>query len=66
MKVTWLSTGMFLAALMSMGPSQFVDPGGHLNYESPFDANAPFPMLAAIKGDSPSYWQAKKSDDWPL
>lgn len=36
-----------------------------VTYESPFDAGAPVPVLAAQAGDSPSFGAASKSIDWP-
>ena len=33
-------------------------------YESPFDSNAPVPIMATRDGDSPTFNEARKGIDW--
>jgi len=61
---TWLAPDLAARLSRTAGVASFADPFGHKMYVSPFDSNAPVPIMATRDGDSPSFNEASKGIDW--
>jgi len=61
---TWLAPDLAARLSRTTGIASFADPFGHKMYESPFDSNAPVPIMATRDGDLPSFNEARKGINW--
>jgi hypothetical protein len=58
-----ISNAFFIEAIASAGPEHFSNPHSR-RFEAPFDHNAPFPVMASLTSDEPSYNKARNSRNW--